>query len=94
MSETAWDSLISANKKAELKYRNVNPTLKYCLGCPAPKKSRDLFPRKKNPDTLFNVIEEKYDVSRTMMLCYRSRKIMKELDRLTTKQKHKFKLSL
>ena len=63
MTDSAWDTLISANKKAELKYRNVNPTLKYCLGCPAPEKSRDLFPKKKKPGTLFNIIEEKFDVS-------------------------------
>lgn len=62
MTETAWDSLVSANKKAELKYKNVNATLKYSLGCGEVKPSRDLFPKKPKPSTLFNTIEEKYQV--------------------------------
>ena len=63
MSEGAWDSLISVNKKSELKYRNISPTLKISLGCPDPKKNRDLIPSPKKAPTLYNIIEEAYDAS-------------------------------
>ncbi|XP_076808561.1 uncharacterized protein LOC143451727 [Clavelina lepadiformis] len=58
MADCAWNSLVSANKKAELKFRNVNPTLKYCLGCEYPATKRDLYPRRPKPATLLDIITE------------------------------------
>ena len=63
MADCAWNSLVSANKKAELKFRNVNPTLKYCLGCKYPATKRDLYPRRPKQATLLDIITEPHKVS-------------------------------
>jgi len=79
VGETNLNSISSPNKRAELKYRNVNTALKCSIGYTQPEvKKRELIPRKTKSATLRSVMEEKHKVG--ISSCYCNRLLVMKVD--------------
>ncbi|XP_078482179.1 uncharacterized protein LOC108949339 [Ciona intestinalis] len=57
----AWNVMVSANKRTELKYRNVHPALKCCLGCKQKVVDRSIRQKIKKQTTLLELMSDNYE---------------------------------